>query len=49
MRNISDRAYFERRAKAELEKAALMDDPIGKRVHLALAAQYSKLVREMNH
>lgn len=49
VRKISDRAYYERRAKAELEKAELMDDPIGRKVHLALAAQYSKLAREMNH
>lgn len=48
MRDISDKAYCERRARSEIRKANIMDDPTAKRVHLALAASYLKHARSMD-
>ena len=47
MRDISDKAYYERRARSEIRKASTMNDPSAKRVHLALAANYLKQARSM--
>ncbi|PZU65217.1 hypothetical protein [Sphingobium sp.] len=47
MRRISDKAYYERRARTEIRKANMTSDPSAKRVHLALAANYLKHVRSM--
>lgn len=47
MRKISEKAYYERRARTEIRKANLTSDPSSKRVHLALAASYLKHVRSL--
>ncbi|GFZ85060.1 MULTISPECIES: hypothetical protein [Sphingobium] len=48
MRDVSDKAYYERRARSEIRKANTIDDPTAKRVHLALAANYLKQARSMD-
>ena len=35
-----DRAYYERRAKEQIEMAEKSNDPCAKRTHLVLAMQY---------
>ncbi|SEQ47792.1 hypothetical protein [Sphingobium sp. YR768] len=40
MRKIPAKAYYERRARAEIRKANMTNDAASKRVHLALAASY---------
>jgi hypothetical protein len=42
-----DRAYYERRAKEEIEKAENCVDPCAKRTHLGLAAHYHEKLREL--
>lgn len=42
---IPDRVYYQRRAKAELRKANMTDDPTTRRVHLELADRYVEKVR----
>lgn len=49
MRKIPDRAYYERRARAEARKAKLTDDPVSRRVHLALAANYLKMLNQIDN
>lgn len=46
MRKTSERDYYERRARSEIRKANMTDDPTAKRVHLALATSYLKHSRE---
>lgn len=48
MRKISEKAYYERRARTEIRKANMTTDPSSKRIHLALAASYLKQVRSMD-
>ncbi|HUD91228.1 MAG TPA: hypothetical protein VMR39_06550 [Sphingobium sp.] len=47
MRDISEKAYYERRARAEIRKANLTSDPTAKRVHLALATSYLRHVQQI--
>ncbi|NML88778.1 hypothetical protein HHL26_06855 [Sphingobium sp. TB-6] len=48
MRKVPDRAYYERRARAETRKAALTDDAVSRRVHLVLAANYLKMLNQLD-
>jgi hypothetical protein len=42
-----DRAYYERRAKEEIEKAENCLDPCARRTHLALADGYRQKMLEL--
>lgn len=48
VRKVPDRAYYERRARAETRKAALTDDAVSRRVHLVLAANYLKMLNQLD-
>jgi len=44
MKRESDRAYLERRAREEREKAENASDPIGYRTHLEFARAYERRI-----
>jgi hypothetical protein len=43
-----DRAYYEGRAREEIEKAENCLEPCAKRTHLGLAAHYHEKLRELS-
>ena len=49
MNRESDRAYFERRAREEREKAEAAADPAGYRLHTDFAREYERRLLAMPH
>ncbi|QUT05177.1 hypothetical protein KFK14_19595 [Sphingobium phenoxybenzoativorans] len=48
MFDMIDRAYYERRAREEIEKAENCLDPVARRTHLIMAERYRQQVRELS-
>lgn len=48
MPKVRNREYYEFRARSEIRKANMTTDPVEKRMHLALAAQYERQARLMS-